>query len=144
MSIEAKEALSRRALASGWWRWIAGMTAWDKTESGEGVDEIYVVTSVSGDWLSLVNEWGDTHDADTRDEWPLPNFADGSTLGCIENQLLPEAYGREVSLVYYFRSWKLVFHDDSETMRSLAGNPKTKAEALIVALESAPAKAVKS
>lgn len=158
MSVEAKEALARRAVAPKGWRWMPGMRAWEVDEGDHAVQQ-YTVLEVTGFGAKFADGDGFTFWADHRDpddRCPLPDLDDPATLGCIEFALLPEAWANEhgpgvvevrrlVSISGRPLDEVLVFQDGNPGFRVLVYDGKataSRAEALIACLEAAPEKAV--
>lgn len=132
--------LAKRAVACPGFYPTRGMRAFDVEhddwvtviEGYKGAKSVLVVALRPGVALAKSLVWRLAADL-------LPDLDDAGTLGCMENGLLPELYGCEVSVCFWHDTWWLVRHNDSHTMRSL-GWLKCKSEALVAALEAAPVK----
>ena len=125
-------ALSRRAVACRGWRWMPGMRTDSKFARVVAVD--------SSERAPCGSEEGATND-DCHAVWLdgvplLPDLTDPATLGCLL-ALVREAWESPKANVSWVTDDKcMVVFDTGHAQRFLLGD--TEAEALVVALESAP------
>jgi len=119
--------LGKQAMASPHWGWVPGMLTLDGVRVLEGWWDCFRGIQE----FTRSGEDGEVHGSYKNH---IPDLSDAATLGAIEHALLPEMYGCEVSVCFYYRSWWIVLHNDSGTHIGLTNNPKTKAEALVAAL----------
>ena len=122
---EAQTALALRAVACPKWRLMPGML----THEGRRVMQVWP-DDLGIHWSHLLDN------RVVRDADALPNLTDPATLGCLL-ALVREAWeSPKANLSWVTDDKCMVVFDTGHAQRFLLGD--TEAEALVVALESAP------
>jgi hypothetical protein len=124
------EALARRAVACGHWRWMPGMLTTDGLRILEGGTD-YVIghrfgeTRRGGGWF------------DGESTGLLPDFSDPATLGCLL-ALVREAWGDPRLALVPMSVGRWAIQTEEMDYSEPACIERTGAEALVKALEAAP------
>jgi len=162
---EYYESLGRRAIACAGWQWVPGMRVRVATGNGWAIARVVDVPRAedeAGRWVRATPEM-DEHTPEVRVWWEegpvicttawvnldviggVPDFADGATVGALQEQVIEEGMRRGASTT----AWTERFESDEEAaragwdleqvtpglwMQGLAGRCPL-AEALVAALE---------
>lgn len=130
---EEQIALARRAVACKGWRWMLGMLASDG-------GRVRTISTSRIEW-DYFDAFGSGH-ASTRVESVsvLPDLTDAATLGCLL-ALVRDAWGDQTTQCRYFTgeaTWCVCSAGGSILVDGRYMWGKSEAEALVVALETAP------
>ena len=133
---EAKTKLSRRAVACKGWRWLPGMRVLGRNYGYARVLDVwadglrYAIRPTDGGVVDV---------ALVRSASALPDLDNPATLGCIEHELLPNAWGPDAIIICTTRGNRCnvrVISDDGDSLYSPTCESRSRAEALVAALEA--------